>query len=154
MSAINRDKDISEKKEWINWNNDYGLGVSNLVQTGQTFIVGGPMPYLGSLQSGYLYAAGTSGSMQLALSLQRFVPGGGYTSITVGISNLVLRATSSSGVLGLSGLPALGSTLLNFLQGDVFMMTTSGANTAVASLAVNLVVQKTEDIVTFNKVQG
>jgi len=151
MSFINRDGDITEKKEWFQWSNQYGLGVSGLVQTGQTFIVGGPMPFPGAIQSGQVYAVGVSAAPQLALSIQRFVPGGGFTAISIGISNMVVQAASTSGPQGFSGLAAPGSTLLSFLTGDVFQITTSVSNTAIQSLALQFVVIKTQDIVTHNK---
>lgn len=151
MAIINREGDITEKKEWFSWSNQYGLGVSGLVQTGQTFIVGGPMPFPGLLQSGQVYATGVSNSPQLALSIQRFVAGAGFTAISVGISNMVVQAASTSGPLGFSGLATAGGTLLSFLTGDVFQITTSGANTAVSSLALQFVVVKTQDIVSHNK---
>ena len=95
--------------------------------------------------------------MQLSLSLQRFVgPSGpgtvGFTNITVGISNLVLQNVSVSGPLGFSGFPAQNSTLLTFLAGDVPMITSSGANGAATSLAIQLVVVKTQDIVSHNAI--
>jgi hypothetical protein len=151
MAFINRDGDITEKKEWFQWSNQYGLGVSGLVQTGQTFVVGGPMPFPGTIQSGQVYATGISGAPQLALTVQRFVPGGGFTNITIGLSNMVVQAVSTSGPQGFSGLAAPGSTLLNFLTGDAFMITTSVSNTAIQSLLLQFVVIKTQDIVSHNK---
>jgi hypothetical protein len=150
MGIINRDKNITEQKEWIQYNNDFGIGVSSLVQTGQTLILGGPMPFPGRLQSGLIFAQGVSGAPQFSLSMVRFVAGAGNTVITVGISNMVIQNASTSGPIGFSGLPIPGSTLLNFLAGDMFMVTTSVSNTAVSSLAVQLVVVKTQEIVSHN----
>ena len=150
MSIINRDKNITEQKEWVNWANaSYGL--SGLVQSGQTLMIGGPMPFPGRLQSGVISALGISTGMQLALAVQRFVPGAGYTSIGMGISNLVVTASSTSGPLGFSGLAAQNSTLMTFLGGDIFVLTTSGAG-AVSSLAVQLTVVKTQEIVSHNAI--
>lgn len=146
MTIINRDMNITQQKEWTDWS----TGVSSLVQTGETFLIAGPMPYPGRLQSGLIYAVGVSNAMQLALTCQRFVPGAGYTSIAVGLSNVVLQNVSVSGPIGLSGLPTPGSTILNFLAGDVFMLTTSVANGAASGLSINLVVVKTQDIVSHN----
>lgn len=153
MGIINRDGDITEKKEWIFYNNDYGIGVSALVQTGQTLIIGGPMPYPGRIQSGTLYATGVSSAMQVALAIERFVPGSGFTNIAVSISNMVLQNVSTSGPLGWSGFPAQGSTLLNFLTGDVFQITTSVSNGAASTFLVELVVIKTQDVVSHNGIQ-
>lgn len=158
MTIINRDKNITEQKEWIQWNNDFGVGAvgqSSLVQSGQTLLIAGPMPYPGRLQSGEIFATGVTTAMQISLSLQRFIgPSGpgtaGFTNITVGISNMVLQNVSVSGPLGFSGFPAANSTLLLFQAGDCFMLTTSGANGAASSVAINLVVIKTQDIVSHN----
>lgn len=150
MALINREGDISEKKEWFSWDNGFGLGVSNLVQTGQTLVITGPIPYPGTIQSGSIFATGVSTAMQLSLRLQRFVPGSGMTLITVGISNVACANASVSGPIGFSGFPAAGSTLLNFLAGDVFMIVTSVTNGAASTLDIQLVVIKTQDIVSYN----
>ena len=152
MTIINRDNNITQQKEWMQYNNDFGIGVSSLIQTGQTLIIGGPMPYPGRIQSGSVYATGVSTAMQLSLTIQRFVPGGGFTNITVGLSNLVLQNVSTSGPVGWSGFPVQSSTLLTFLTGDVFMATTSGSNAAVSSLVVQLCVIKTQEIVSHNAI--
>lgn len=153
MGIINREGDITEKKEWVIWSNSFGQGTSNLVQQGQTFYLGGPMPYPGTLQSGKVFSQGCSGAMNLNLFLNRFIPGAGSTNIAVSISNMVCQEWGTSGALGFSGLPPQGSTLLTFQAGDIFGMRSSASNTAVQNLMLQLVMVKTQDIVSHNGIQ-
>lgn len=150
MAIVNRDLDASQTKEVIHWMStpatgiSYGLGVG----TGVTIFISGPMPYPGTVQSAQAVAIGRSGAPELVFSL--FRPANGNTVVALGISNLVIPNGLSAAVTSYSGLAATGSTLLNFQRGDMFMVTTAGANTACTNLVVSMVVKKTQDIVTHN----
>lgn len=141
MALVNRDKDASEQKEVMQW-----VGATQ-INTGFTSWIG-VVPYPCVIQSAQCAALGVSGAMQVAFSAQRFAAGN--TVIGLGISNMILNSFGTSGILGYSGLAATGSTLLQLLAGDVLMITTSVANSAAANLAVQLVLKKTQDIVSYN----
>jgi hypothetical protein len=70
----------------------------------------------------------------------------------ISISTMILNNPGTSGPQGFSGLAAAGSTLLNLQNGDVLGFVTSVANTATRNLILELVVQKTQDIVAYNNV--
>lgn len=165
MALRNADKDPSEQRDWISWSSmglsfgaSYGapggLGVGG-VATGQTLYLTAPMPYNYIIQSANAMAPnGVSGAPQLAFSIWRPTTAG-VTIIGIGISNMVIAQGASftgygfSGPysLGYSGLAATGSTLLLGQRGDILMATTQVANTACTLLTINIVVQKTQDIV-------
>jgi hypothetical protein len=84
------------------------------------------------------------------MEVYRFVAGAGATTIPVGISNLVLVNAGTSGIQGFSGLAAAGSTLLQLQAGDVLQYTTSVSNGNATSIALNAVIKKTQDIVSYN----
>lgn len=144
MAIVNRDLDVSEQKDVIYWQNPG----ATLVGTNATLYIAGPLPYPAVLQSGEIMALGLSGSPQLALFVSRFA--GGLTSINLGISNVVVTAFGTSGALGFSGLAPQGSTLLNLLPGDVLVVQTSGANTYTTNLALQFILKKTQDVVSYN----
>ena len=108
------------------------------------------VPFPCTIQSGSVFSQGVSGAPQIGLFAQRFA--GGITSVAIGISNMVLTAFGTSGVQGLSGLPTAGSTLLNLQAGDVLTVQTSVSNTGANQLVIELVVKKTQDIVSYNNV--
>jgi hypothetical protein len=90
-------------------------------------------------------AFGISGTPTAALSIQRFIVGSGVTSYLGGFTTLTMIAAGTSGAQSVVT-AASGSTALQLLAGDVIMMTTGGANSAVTGVAVDLVVQYTQDI--------
>ena len=142
MAIVNRDLDPSQQKDVVEAN----LGA---VATGVTkhLLVA---PYPGSLQSVRASAQGVSNAMQLAFSKLTFLVGVGSTAIGMGISNMVLQNTSVSGVIGYSGLAAQGSTLLNFQAGDVIQVVSSVSNGNATDLCLQLVLKRTQDIVSMN----
>lgn len=159
MALINRDKDVSEQKDFLTWSSAQGPGTAGgtfgngYVATGATLYLFGPMPYPYTLQSiNAIAPIGVSGAMELTPLIFRPVSGGA-TMIAISISNLVtvkgISFNTTNG-FGYSGLAATGSTLLNGQRGDVIAVTTAGANTAVAMLLINAVVKKTQDIVSMN----
>jgi len=154
MAIVGRDLDNSERKEVLTFTSQFSgqslaLNGGNVIATGTTLFMG-MVPYPCTVLSGAVFALGVSGAPQISLGLQRFAAGS--TSYAIGISNMVLTAFGTSGVQGLSGLPAAGSTLLNLLQNDVVICTTAASNTAITNLIVQLVVKKTQDIVAYQGV--
>lgn len=145
MALVNRDKDASEQKDVYQYVSNF-VG-STTVSTGATGWIA-MMPYPGVIQSARLGAQGLSGAMQVALQVLRFASGG--TTIAVSISNMVCFASGLSGVQGYSGLAATGSTLLNLQAGDILQFETSVANTAARVLLLEVVVKKSQDIVSYN----
>lgn len=150
MPIVNRDLDVSQQKEMLHWVShrasgiSYGLGLG----TGVTTFISGPMPFPGTIQSAQAVAVGMSGAPEVTFSLYR--PANGNTVIALGISNCVVINGLSAAVTSYSGLAPTGSTLLNFQRGDIFMITTQVANTACTNLLVQMVLKKTQDIVTMN----
>lgn len=140
MAILNRDLDASQQKEVVRmtWPSQVSTGASLLI---------GILPSLGVIQSMRAVAIGQSGAMEMSLYVARNASG--YTTFPVGISNLVIPG-ASGGVGGYSGLAAVGSTLLNVLAGDVLVATLAGANSAAAQLSVEIVIKKTQDIVSMN----
>lgn len=141
MALVNRDKDASEQKDVVNVRHgSIATGTTNDV------IV---MAYPCTLDSVKYSALGVSNAMQVTFNNARFVSAGA-TAIAIGISNLVLQNFGTSGALSFSGLAATGSTLLSFNAGDVLQIVTSVANGNATSLAFNIVLKKTQDIVSMN----
>lgn len=152
MAIVGRDLDISERKVAFQWSAQFG-GQSLTTDGGVVTATGTTLfmfmiPFPCTLQSGSVFAQGISGAPQISLICSRFAAGA--TSFPIGISNMVLSAFGTSGVQGLSGLPAAGSTLLNLQYSDVMLLQTAGANTAIKNLILELVVKKTQDIVAYN----
>lgn len=143
MALINRDKDPSEQKEVIRmtWPSQVSTGASLLV---------GEIPCAGTIQSVRAIGMGVSGALQVLLRVARMAAG--YTTIPVGISNLIVSNLGTSGPLGYSGLAATGSTLLQVLADDSLVVELVGANTAATQLTIDVVVKRTQDIVALNGV--
>lgn len=154
MAIIGRNLDVSLRKEVLQWDSlsvgqsvlagaadSAVLGVSTLVNM---FMLAFPC----TIQSGAIYSLGNSGSPVITLNVNRFAAG----ATVFKFATMALTVFGTSGVQGLSGLPAQSSTLLNLLQGDIIQMVTSGANTAIGQTVVQLVVKKTQDIVAYNNV--
>lgn len=139
MAIINRDKDASEQRDWVN----VPVGA---IATGVTknLVV---IPYPCTLQSVRASAQGVSNAMQVAFEVLR---GTGSSGIPIGISNLVLQNRGTSGLQGFSGLAAVGSTLLSFQTGDVLQIVTSVANGNATDLVLQCVLKKIQDIVSLN----
>lgn len=142
MAIVNRDLDASEQRKDI-------YVTSPAIATGvtQDLVV---LAYPCTIQTVEYSALGVSNAMQVAFNLKRFISGSGATAIAIGISNCVLQNFGTSGAIAFSGLAAVGSTLLNFQSGDVLQIVTSVANGNATSLAMNLVLKKTQDVVTMN----
>lgn len=141
MAIINRDLDVSQTKDVVH----APLGA---VATGVTRFLC-VVPYPCTLQSVRAAAAGVSNAMQVAFEVIR---GAGSSGIPMGISNMVLQNRSTSGVIGFSGLAAVGSSLLSLVAGDVIQAVSSVANGNATDLTLELVLKKTQDIVSHNGV--
>lgn len=144
MPICNRDLDASQQKAEIH----APVGSMATGVTRQLAVI----PYPCTLQSVRYFAVGVSNAMQVAVNNYRFVVGAGATVIPMGISNIVLQNTSLSGVVGFSGLAAAGSTLLQFNAGDVVQIVSSVSNGNATDLVIDLVLKKTQDIVSHNGV--
>lgn len=142
MAIVNRDFDASEQREVVNYRSNGAL------VTGTTAYVW-VAPFPGTIQSVKSIANGVSGAMAVDILLERFTSGGN-TFIAIGISALTLVNMSLSGPQSYSGLAATGSTLLNFQAGDGLVLKTSVANSATTDLMMNIVVKKTQDILSLN----
>jgi len=149
MAIVNRDGDASEQKEVFTA--VYGNLTGVTLAAGASLRITGPMPYPFLVESGALAAFGLSGAPQVRLILDRFTSGG-QTRMVCGISNMVTRAYLTSGIIGWSGLAPVGSTLLQGQAGDQLSLDIVGANTALTDLLVNVVVKKSQDIVSYNGV--
>lgn len=143
MAILNRDMDPSEQKEL------FRFAGSTQITTGNTQWIG-IVPYPCTVQSARSVAVGVSGAPIINFQVQRFAPGN--TVIALGISGMLLNNFGTSGCLGYSGLAAPGATVLNLQLGDIVMFEMSGSNSAALQLALELVVKKTQDIVSYNGV--
>lgn len=141
MAIVNRDLDASQQKDIVN----APLGAVATGVTRHVCVIAYPC----TLQSVRASAQGVSNAMQIAFEVIR---GAGSSGIPIGISNMVLQNRSVSGVVGFSGLAAAGSTLLNFVAGDVVQIVSSVANGNATDLTLQLVLKKTQDIVSHNGV--
>jgi hypothetical protein len=146
MAVVNRSLDASEQKEVVEfcWNSQ--------VSTGATLLVA-PLPYPCTVQSMEGGCLGSSGAPEMKLRALRMTSGGA-TSIILSISNMILAALGTSGPLGYSGLAAAGSTLLNLNYKDVLVLEMAAANSAATQGCIEIVVKKTQDIVSSNGVQS
>jgi hypothetical protein len=108
------------------------------------------VPFPGVIQSFRSAAVGLSGAPSVLLQVMR--GGSGGTTIACAISAMILVEIGNTGVIGYSGLAATGSTLLNVQAGDILQFQTGVANTAARGLLLEVVVKKTQDIVSHNGV--
>lgn len=135
MSIVNRTLDASEQKKTFS-------AVGGAIGTGVTGIICA-VPYPATITAAEIAAFGLSGAPSYALVVNRFIPGAGFTAITV--ATQVVPAFGTSGAVGVS-LPAAGSTLLSVLANDVLMYLSGVASTAVTGLAIGVVLQPIQDI--------
>lgn len=143
MAICNRDLDVSQQKVDVS----VPVGAIATSTTKLIHLVPAPCTLVAPILAS---AAGVSNAMQVAFQVKRFVAGAGETAIAVGISNLVLVNSATSGPQGFTGLAAVGSTLLSLQVGDAVQIVTSVANGNATDLALSLVFQKTQDIVSHN----
>lgn len=146
MAIVNRDLAPSQQRELCDWVSGGAIATG---VTREMKVLAWPATLSGPV---VVAATGVSNAMQVALQVKRFVAGAGETAIAIGISNIVLANSSLSGPISFTGLAAAGSTLLSLQAGDVLQVVTSVANGNATDLALNLVLQKTQDIVSYNGV--
>lgn len=140
MAIRNSDQDPSETFYSVD------RGYTNL-STAQSFAVW-IAPFPCTIRAVELHAYGLSGVPQLVFYKSSALSAG-TTGIAIGISNAVIQTAGTSGAISFSGLAASGSTLLNMAATDVLCFSTAVANTGLVSLAVNVIVQKTQDTVSY-----
>lgn len=138
MAIVNRDLDASEQTYVLHRTNGaVATGVSTWVQT---------VPSVGQILAWQLSGRGLSGTPTYQLAIARWTAAG-ITNIAMG------SALTLAGAFGLSG-GMIGATFaangsLSAVQaGDLLVVNSGGANTAVTDLVVNVVVKATQDIVT------
>lgn len=141
MALINRDKDASEQKDVIQVS--YAA-----VGTGLTLIVA-QVPYPCTVVDCRLAAVGLSSAPTVAFQTSRFITGTGNTTLTGIAGTWTATALGTSGPVQAS-LQASGSSLLSLQAGDVITIQSGGANSALASLSVEVVLKKTQDILQVN----
>lgn len=137
MAIVNRDLDASQQVDVLQ------ASKANVPVT--SLVILGVAPYPCTIQSVKYAAAGCSGSPVWTFGKQSI-----GTTVAIGISGMVLQNVGTSGSVGFSGLAAAGSTLLNLAAGDVLYAVSSGANTAVLDIMVEIALKKTQDIVSYN----
>lgn len=137
MAIVNRDLDSSEQKRTFS----VDLGA---VATGLTLPIA-IIPYPAAIVNARVAAVGVSGTPTALLFVQRFITGSGATGYLGGMTTLTMQAVGTSGIQSVVT-AASGSTALNLQAGDVIMLNSGGANSAVAAAAVSITVQATQDI--------
>ncbi len=133
MPIINQNLDGSEKKRF----ESIALGA---LATGVTQLLV-TVPYNSLLQGLNVSAFGLSGAPVHSLSVFRFVPGVGLTSVLLG-ATLTIQTIGTSGPIGYS----LARPGISLLAGDNLCVTTGVANTAIATSIMTVVLSALDDI--------
>lgn len=136
MAIVNRDLDPSQQTAALN------CPLTNTI-TGQTYNLC-LVPYPSVLTAAQQVVCGASGSPNHSLWIQRFIPGTGLTTISIG-NSLVASVFGTSGSQGFSIPSGLTYPLI---ANDVIMLSTAAANTGAVSVTVTLVVKALQDIKT------
>ncbi len=146
MAICNRDKDVSEQQSDTFAANYGAWGVTNMPLIRCVGTVDCP----GIVKHARVAATGISGTPVALLQIRRFISGvgGGATVFTGGFTSLTLQAVGTSGIQTVVK-AAAGSTSLNLQAGDVLELALSGADSAVTSLACDVVIQYVQDIRTY-----
>lgn len=138
MAIVNRDLDSSEQCYVLQ--NTLGA-----VATGASTWVGA-VKSTGQILAWQLSGKGLSGAPTYQLAIARWTSAG-ITNIAMGSALTLAGAFGLSG--GLIGATFSASGSLSAVQaGDVLVVNSGGANTAVTDLVVNVVVKATQDIKT------
>ncbi len=140
MAIVNRSLDPSQQQAVIE--NSF-----QAVATGATLLVAA-IPFPATLKQIKVACQGVSGSPTYDLRVWRFIVGTGVTTIAGGATTLTGQAMGTSGIQAVV-LAAAGSSFLNLQAGDVLTLTSGTASTAVTGLAVDVVIQATQDIVSW-----
>ena len=139
MAIVNRDKDATEQKEFINFT------LNDVTTTGGTYVIC-PVPFQCEVKAIRLSAAGLSTVPVFEVEAYRFSGG-----VTI---NSAISTATSVGLFGTSGLVSLtlgtaGSTQVFVDAGSAFVLTVSGTTAAAARVSGTIVVQKLQDLVTY-----
>lgn len=136
MGIANRDKDASEQNYVV----EKTFGAVPVSTAG--WIGGVPSP--GQILEWKFTGKGLSGAPAYQLSISRWTSGG-VTSIALGSAvTLPIAFGTSGGMLGATF--ASNSSLAAVQAGDVLVVNSTGANTAVTDLIVSVVIKATQDI--------
>ena len=137
MPICNRDLDVSQQKVVLNL-------VSNaVVGTGATVIVG-VVPYPAKIKKAEIAGFGLSGAPVYNVNVHRWTTAGLTVFDPLGV------AVTLAGAYGLSGAASafsVTSSPINLAYGDLLIIKSSGANTAVSGLVAGVAIQKLQDIV-------
>ncbi len=140
MAIVNRTLDPSQQQSEI-------LSSYLAVATGITMLVA-MVPYPATLKQIKVAAQGLSGTPTYDLRVFRFIVGTGVTTIAGGATTLTPLTMGTSGIASMV-LAAAGSSFLNLQAGDVLTLTSAGSNAAVTALSVDVIIQATQDIVSW-----
>jgi hypothetical protein len=140
MSNINRTDDISQQKQ--NYTSGF-INVPNLTVLPVATIERGMV-----ITDCKITMHGVSGTPALYLEVYRFQGTTGSASFIIGQS-FVCQAYGTSGFLSYS-LPAVGSTLLNLMKGDVVVaVQAGGTGAATVVTTIDLICQNLQDVKTW-----
>lgn len=138
MAICNRDFDVSEQNVVSNARiPTTAVGASTLVSLHH-------VAYPGAIKAFALASQGVSGAVVGSLAINRFVAGAGLTAIIVAGASLALVNVGTSGPQNFT-IPAVSSTLVQVLKGDVISLVLVGGNNILEAQAC-LVVQALQDI--------
>lgn len=140
MGIINRDKDVSEKRQ------DFCRSLQS-ANTGSTLTVL-CAPWPATIDQIVVTAVGISGTPVLTPIISRFIVGTGATAIASAGAALTCSEFGTSGPVGMSlvAQSAANASLLDLKAGDIVSLVVSGANSAVAALTVNVVLKSLQSI--------
>lgn len=140
MSVLNRTDDISQQKEHFQ---ALQINVAN-----STIFPVAVIERSMLLTDCKITMHGVSGTPALYLTCYRFQGSTGSASFIIGAS-FVCQAYGTSGYLQYS-MPAVGSTLLQLMKGDVVVATQAGGTGAATTITtVDLVCQNLQDVKTW-----
>lgn len=147
MAILNRTEDFSEQRKVF----EVTGGATPTGSTGFIAIV----PYNCVIEAAQVAALGLSGAPNMAINVQRFIAGTGYTTfpVAIGTSN-VLQSLGTSGLavggsgmlLVTTGASNVGNTLGILLANDVLSWQTGVANSAVTGFSIGVVLRPLQDI--------
>lgn len=137
MAIVNRDVDVSEQRKTLNVS--YGaVGISIQLLLTEHAVAS-------EIQAVRVAALGVSGSPVLTFGINRFIAGTGGTVVGGGFTTLTLTSVGTSGLQTVA-VGAPGNSLVQLLAGDAIQVITSGANSAVTSMVISVVVKELVDI--------
>lgn len=142
MAIVNRSLDTTEQLMAVKMEMQFEPGATLFV-AGQSLLAGS-VDFPVTIVAVNHVVNGISGSPLVDFFVRR-ATSAGVTAIAIGISGMV----GSTFRVGYSGLAATGSTLLNLSAGDQLYVRTTTANAAIEKMSLSVVVQKTQDILSY-----